>query len=111
VEAGLPLHRTTSLTFTTRRAASFDGVHLHLRIQMDSQTALDVREQRTSWSCLYIRLLPAAAAVWLPEGSALAFRCHVDVRGECPHYALEVECAPPGEPLAPVTSFAWSGDG
>ena len=111
VEAGMPERQQRTLAFTTNRAAAFDGVHLHLRALLDADTALDARAQRTTWSCLYVRLLPTAEAVWLPAGSAIACRCAVDVAGECAHYAIEVEAAVPGEPLRSVASFAWSGDG
>ena len=86
-------------------------MHLHLRATLDAQTRIDAREQSTTWSCIYIRLLPAGEAVWLPQGSTIRISCHIDVRGECAHYALDVAAAPPGEPLSAVTSFAWSGDG
>ena len=86
-------------------------MHLHLRAALDQHTRIDAREQDTTWSCIYIRLLAAGEAVWLPQGSTVCCSCSIDVRGECSHYTLDVSAAPPGEPLAAITSFAWSGDG
>ena len=111
LEAGLPEEQRTTCTFTTRIAARFSGVHLHLRAALDQHTRIDAREQDTTWSCIYIRLLAAGEAVWLPQGSTVCCSCSIDVRGECSHYTLDVSAAPPGEPLAAITSFAWSGDG
>ena len=111
LEAGLPEEQRTTCTFTTLKAAHFSGVHLHLKATLDEHTCIDSREQDTTWSCIYIRLLAAAEAVWLPQGSTIQCSCRIDVRGECSHYALDVSAAPPGEALAAITSFAWSGDG
>ena len=111
LEAGLPEEQRTTCTFTTRMAARFSGVHMHLRATLDQHARIDAREQDTTWSCIYIRLLAAGEAVWLPQGSTVCCSCSIDVRGECSHYTLDVSAAPPGEPLAAITSFAWSGDG
>ena len=95
----------------------FDGLLLHLVVELDATTTLDTFEQHTSWECSYMRLLPTP--LWLPEGSRLELRCHVEAATEAPAYRVDVYAdvarAPgavaPAERLAHVVSFSWSGDG
>ena len=111
LDAALPTRQQRTASFTTERGGRFDGLRLHLVAQLDAETRLDASAAPTTWSCLYIRLLPVARSVWLPAGSTVRCNCTVDAGGVCCHYRVEVAVAPPGEPPREVAEYTWSGDG
>lgn len=106
----LPLQQCTRLHFVTDAPGWFDGVHLHLRVQLDEYAWIDSFESRTTWSCVYVRLLDDAHAVWLASGSRIDVLCHIDVGSNTPRYAISASIAQPGEAARRIASYSWSGD-
>lgn len=106
----LPLQQCNRLQFVVEAPCWFDGVHLHLLVRLDEQQSIDAYESQTTWSCVYVRLLPASRAVWLPRGSRIDLLCRIDVGSHTPSYAISASVAWPGEALRRVTSYSWSGD-
>lgn len=97
--------------------SGFDGLLMHLRVQLDASTTLDAYEQATTWECSYVRLL--AAPIHLAGGARIEFRCHVEAGTDSPAYRVDVFVQQQQQPmqhhaeapLAHVVTFSWSGDG
>mmetsp|Transcript_30646 Transcript_30646/g.67097 ORF Transcript_30646/g.67097 Transcript_30646/m.67097 type:complete len:472 (+) Transcript_30646:995-2410(+) len=100
------------LRFRTTADGRFDGLHLHLRVVLDATTAIDAYAQRTTWSCVYVRLFSPARAIWLAAGSLIECVCNVDARTDSPKYDIDVSIARPGDRGTwHAATFSWSGDG
>ncbi|CAE8689999.1 unnamed protein product, partial [Polarella glacialis] len=39
-----------TVEFITTRAGLFDGLHFHMRVQLDSETSIDTLREQTTWS-------------------------------------------------------------
>ena len=74
-------------------------------------TTIDAKQSETSWDCFYLQLSDANA-VWLPMGSVIECRCHVDASDSLgsPRYSVEIATARPGEELMQLTRHAWRGE-
>mmetsp|Transcript_28642 Transcript_28642/g.61623 ORF Transcript_28642/g.61623 Transcript_28642/m.61623 type:complete len:180 (-) Transcript_28642:378-917(-) len=108
----LPHMSTRTCAFRTTRAGAFDGIHLHLVVDLDGVAAIDVYRERTTWTCTYVRLLDAANAVWMPAGAVIELVCVVDASTHCPCYTIRAAVSRDGvEPLMHVAGFSWRGDG
>ena len=111
----LPLQQTRHLAFTTAVAGWFNGLHMHLQVQLDEretpEAAIDSWTQRTSWSTVYVCLRSANDAIWLPAGSKVACVCDTDMDNDCPEYAIKVECALPGKAMQHAGSVVFHGGG
>ena len=75
-----------------------------------ASVSIDVYSQRTTWSCVYVRLVDANHAVWLPRGSRVECLCRVDLATDTPRYAISMSVACPGEALQHLSSYSWCGD-
>ena len=108
----LPPTSTRTCRFFTTRDGYFDGLHMHLLVNVDGQTSIDVYKERTTWTCTYVRLLDTDSAIWLPAGAIIECACTVDASTHCPAYSIEVRVSPDDEaPLRYVADFSWRGDG
>jgi len=108
----LPYESSRTCSFTTCRAGLFDGLHMHLVVDVDEANAIDVYQERTTWTCTYVRLLDEASAIWLPVGSLIECVCKVDASTHYPAYSVQVRISSGGEaPLQQVAEFSWRGDG
>jgi len=110
--AHLPYESSRTCSFTTCRAGLFDGLHMHLVVDVDESTSIDVFRERTTWTCTYVRLLDEPDAIWLPAGSLIECVCTVDASTNYPAYSVQVRTSRGGEaPLQHAAAFSWSGDG
>ena len=110
----LPLHQTRHLSFITAVAGWFNGLHMHLQVQLDERStpAIDSWAQRTSWSTVYVCLRSAHEAIWLPAGSKVTCECDTDMDNDCPEYTIKVEYALPGkEAMQHAGSVVFHGGG
>ena len=109
----LPYKSTRTCLFTTSRDGWFDGLHMHLVVDVDEANRIDTHRERTTWTCTYVRLLDTQDAVWLPSGSLIECVCNVDASTDSPAYSVKVSasCAGDTGPLRHVADFAWRGDG
>jgi len=104
----LNLHQRPVLEFRTEREADFDGLHMHLRANLDDTLVIDTldlhskvheapdrkRSLVSSWSTTYIKLL--AKPIRLPVGSRIACRCDSDLTGSLARYSISVCIGEPG---------------
>ena len=100
------------LTFIAARDGIVDGVHLHLSVQLDEQTTLDVLDEPTSsWSSIYIRL--SREGVPVTVGTRLVCVCKPHFDDHLPHYEVELKVlgGQGGGASAAVSlgKFAWAG--
>jgi hypothetical protein len=94
------------MEFVTDRAAVFDGVHLHMEVDVDDVETINTWTDATSWSTTYIRLLDPG--VYLPAGSRIVVSTSVDLRSAVPRYSIKVRVGDiQVERL--VSAFSWSG--
>mmetsp|Transcript_40839 Transcript_40839/g.112278 ORF Transcript_40839/g.112278 Transcript_40839/m.112278 type:complete len:272 (+) Transcript_40839:168-983(+) len=107
----LPHVSTRTCTFVTHREGFFDGLHMHLVVNVDEATSIDVYRERTTWTCSYVRLLGASEAVWLAAGSTIQCVCEVDASTQKPVYQVQVHVACGQEPMRHIADFSWRGDG
>jgi len=109
----LELASTRKCCFRTAVAGVFDGVHMHLVVDLDESTTIDAYRERTTWTCTYVRLLDAGHGIWLPAGAMIECTCHVDASTHCPEYSIAVRVSRDGteQSLVHVTEFSWRGDG
>ena len=107
----LPHVNTRTCTFTTCRAGFFDGLHMHLVVDVDESNVIDVYRERTTWTCSYVRLFGATDAIWLPAGSTIECVCTVDASTMLPTYDITVSVSCGQGPLREVANFCWRGDG
>jgi len=111
-EGDLPLVQHRTCTFRTTRSGMFDGVHLHVKVQVDDATDIDTYQQQTTWACTYIRLLSSRDAIWLPKDAVVVCECFVDVSSYRPKYTIDVLVALNAvSERVRVTSYSWQGDG
>jgi len=111
---GPDLLQEHSLEFRTDREADFDGMHLHLHVDLDGEECIDVlehhnttdREINSNWSTMYVRLL--AEPMRLPAGSRIAFKCHADLRENLARYRISASVGEEGE-AKEIADFEWSG--
>ena len=99
-------------TFYPSDSGYFEGLHLHLRTQLDDSSSINTCTQATTWSCTWIRLFESGQAMWIDRGSRIDCICDVDVASLRPHYSIDV-CVTAKGTDAPrqVASYSWSGDG
>jgi hypothetical protein len=108
----LEVTSTRTCRFETRRAGYFDGLHMHLVVELDGETTIDTYRERTTWTCTYVRLFDAADAIWLEAGALVECVCKVDATADCPTYAIAVYVSRNGTgPLHHVADCSWCGDG
>lgn len=82
----LELQQHRVLEFRTEYDGDFDGLHLHLHVDLDGKESIDVHALHSaatgndlcSWNTTYIKLLEEP--VPLPVGSRIALRCYADLR-------------------------------
>lgn len=104
----LQLHQTRDLEFRTVRDDDFDGIHLHLFVQVDETAIIDVlalqngiapdgstADVSSSWSTLYVRLYETP--VPLPKGSRIRLQCVADLKGEVAIYSIKASVGEKGE--------------
>ncbi|CAE8632677.1 unnamed protein product, partial [Polarella glacialis] len=97
-----------TVEFITTRAGLFDGLHFHMRVQLDSETSIDTLREQTTWSTTYVRLL--AEGVWLPEASRLICDCRVWLDESSPRYAVAVRRPSTScEQERLLGEFSWQG--
>ena len=106
----LPLQQCNRLQFIADAPGWFDGVLLHLRVQLDEHTCIDSFASQTTWSCIYVRLLGTGHAIWLAGGSRIELHCRIDVGSHTPRYAISASIAQPGGELQHAASYSWCGD-
>ena len=108
----LPHKSVRTCRFRTHRAGFFDGLHMHLQIDLDEDTTIDTYRERTTWTCTYVRLFGTADAIWLPPNSLIECTCTVDASTHCPAYSIAVRISRDGHtPTYHVAEFSWRGDG
>jgi len=113
-QGGPELVQERVLEFRTRADGYFDGVHLHLLVDLDDDARIDLLEQHNSddldissnWSTIYVRLVDEA--LWLRTGSRIAVRCYVDLSGPVASYRISVWVGEQ-EGETHVADFSWSG--
>lgn len=111
--AGCPdLLQDRELEFITEREDDFDGVHMHLHVDLDDKEQIDVLEHHndpstsSSWRTAYVRLLEEPRR--LSKGSRLVFRCHAALDGAVARYSIAVFVGEPGSEER-LAVFAWAG--
>eukprot|EP00928_Gymnodinium_smaydae_P010321 TRINITY_DN13882_c0_g1_i3.p1 TRINITY_DN13882_c0_g1~~TRINITY_DN13882_c0_g1_i3.p1 ORF type:complete len:555 (+),score=141.25 TRINITY_DN13882_c0_g1_i3:687-2351(+) len=117
-QAGPELEQRRLLEFRTSRDGLFDGVHMHLLVDLggpdapeDCIDALALHASsdpadRCSWATTYIRLLEEP--IELPAGSRIAVRCTADLSTSLAKYSLEAFVGEGSEERS-VSSFEWQG--
>lgn len=103
----------TVCTFKTRKEGRFDGLHMHLVIDLDEEIVIDVYRERTTWNCTYVRLFDTADAMTLPQGALIECTCHVDAASHLPAYSIRVRVSADGQEasLEEVANCSWEGNG
>jgi len=111
--AGCPdLVQDRTLEFFTEREDDFDGVHMHLRVDLDDKEQIDVLEHHndpnssSSWRTAYVKLLEEPRRLSL--GSRIIFRCHAALDGGVARYSIAVSVGEP-ECEEHLADFAWAG--
>ena len=108
----LPTTTRHTCRFRCSRGGHFDGLHMHLLVQVDEQASIDAYHERTTWTCTYVRLFDAESAIWLPAGALIECACTVDATTHCPAYSVDVSVSIDGNaPVRRVAGFSWRGDG
>ena len=90
------------------RSGVLDGVHLHMRIQLDRHTDINTLEQDTSWSTTYIRLSDAGVPV--QQGDRIVCKCVAIFDSQLPQYSVKLGTGPVGRERL-VGEFDWEGCG
>ena len=110
LETDLGVHQWRACRFAAPPSGSFfDGLHMHLVVQLDASTFIHTHDQDTTWECLYVRLL--STPLWLAPGDAIELRTHVDASSDRPCYHIETWLHARGQTPTHVGAFRWSGDG
>ena len=108
----LPQVSTRTCTFSTHSAALFDGLHMHLVVNLDDVNSIDAYRERTTWTCSYVRLFDEKDAIWLPAGALIECVCTVDASTNHPAYSVRVSVAHGAHaPMQHVANYSWQGDG
>eukprot|EP00927_Polykrikos_kofoidii_P044095 TRINITY_DN38155_c0_g2_i1.p1 TRINITY_DN38155_c0_g2~~TRINITY_DN38155_c0_g2_i1.p1 ORF type:complete len:758 (+),score=125.12 TRINITY_DN38155_c0_g2_i1:120-2393(+) len=102
------------LEFRTDREGDFDGVHMHLLVDLDGEESINALElhsdpdpnSKCSWNTTYVRLTDEP--VHLPAGSRIVFRCCVNLESAVASYGIVVALGEVGEERD-VASFEWRG--
>eukprot|EP00929_Paragymnodinium_shiwhaense_P080820 TRINITY_DN42176_c0_g1_i1.p1 TRINITY_DN42176_c0_g1~~TRINITY_DN42176_c0_g1_i1.p1 ORF type:complete len:773 (-),score=144.33 TRINITY_DN42176_c0_g1_i1:30-2231(-) len=110
-QGGPELLQKRRLVFTTERDGKFDGVHMHLFVDLDGQEEIDALQLHStrdtcSWSTMYVRLL--AEPLELCRGSRIIVDCVADLQADVARYSIEV-FVDQGDEERKVSSFAWEG--
>ncbi|CAE7596530.1 unnamed protein product, partial [Symbiodinium sp. CCMP2456] len=110
---GPQLLQERTLEFRTTRPGDFDGVHMHLHVDLDGANSIDVLgahsgpDSDSSWSTVYVRLLSKPMA--LAAGSRIVCRCRADLRDRPARYRLSVAVGEEGSEQHVCDGFEWSG--
>jgi len=100
------------LCFEVDRPGCFEGLHLHMKAELDQHVSINTYTSPTTWSCTWIRLWAAGNGVHVVPGCRIEVICEVDVGSHRPLYAIEVGVADSAvSPVRQVATFSWSGDG
>merc|ERR1712032_766921 len=102
------------LDFRTDRDSYFDGVHMHLFVDLDGISQIDVLKlqsgpddsSKSSWNTTYVRLLEEP--MMLCSGSRIVFACNVDLEASLASYSISVSVGDIGSERH-VASFEWRG--
>mmetsp|Transcript_158856 Transcript_158856/g.509344 ORF Transcript_158856/g.509344 Transcript_158856/m.509344 type:complete len:431 (-) Transcript_158856:141-1433(-) len=124
-QGGPSLQQDRMLEFYTDHDGDFDGMHMHLHVDLDGTEVIDVLDlhnnearegELCTWNTTYVRLLEVPLR--LPAGSRIALRCRSDlaaaVLGETQasealaHYSVDVSVGPSGAERQ-VASLSWRG--
>lgn len=90
----------------------FEGLHLHMRAELDEVSCINTYTSPTTWSCTWIRLFAPCRGVWVNHGSRIECICDVDVSSHRPVYRIDVGVADCGSAdTKQVATYSWSGDG
>jgi len=109
---GPALHQQCVLEFRTDRDSDFDGVHMHLFVDLDGISQIDVLKQSagddkaSSWNTTYIRLLEEPMR--LSAGSRIVCTGNVNLEAPVASYSISVAVGEPGNEQH-VADFAWKG--
>jgi len=98
--------RYRKVIFITERDGVFDGLHFHLYVKLDSETAIDTLATETTWSTTYVQLLDPG--IWLPAGTRLECDCHAWLNGAKQCYAVKVKMGDVGQEQF-LAEYSWAG--
>eukprot|EP00930_Biecheleria_cincta_P045070 TRINITY_DN31062_c0_g1_i1.p1 TRINITY_DN31062_c0_g1~~TRINITY_DN31062_c0_g1_i1.p1 ORF type:complete len:738 (+),score=97.73 TRINITY_DN31062_c0_g1_i1:178-2391(+) len=115
-QGGIDLVQNRTLEFRTERDGAFDGVHMHLFVDLDGEEFIDTLaihsrvtdnpQEDSTWSTTYIKLVEMP--IILPAGSRIVVRCRANLEGALAHYALEVLIGEASSESV-VASCEWKG--
>ena len=96
--------------FRAARAARVDGVHLHLRVELDAAASIDALAADTTWSTTFVRV--SRAGVEVAEGGQIVCECEALFDRARPAYRVRLEVLGEegdAEPRRLVGEFSWEG--
>lgn len=103
---GMQLEQTRTVEFHTTCDGVFDGLHFYMVVDMVGEYKINTLLDETSWETTYVRLFKPG--IFLPAGSRIGVKTHVQLNKPAPEYAVEVIVK--DHVKEPVTaSFSWSG--
>merc|ERR1712217_426260 len=111
---GVDLRQSRKLEFWTDREAMFDGIHMHLYVDLDGEASIDAlqlhssrdRSSICSWNTTYVRMLDEP--LLLKAGSRICCECEVDLSGLVAQYSVSVFVGE-GSEERHVSRAEWSG--
>jgi len=110
--AGPELIQIHTLEFRTNRECNFDGVHMHLLVDLDDVEVIDAlalhssADQKCSWSTTYVKLVEEPIS--LSAGAPITCHCTVNLEISLAQYKISVKVGEAYDQKH-VADFEWEG--